>query len=55
MIVGSDAAKQPEKIEFFGNLIGTMFFCKIDVDDTNFESFFSDMGVRSENFKSLEG
>ena len=53
-IVGSDTTKQPEKIELFGNLIGTILFCKMDVDSTNLESFFTDMGVLSESMNSLK-
>jgi hypothetical protein len=51
--VGSDPEKQPEKIEFFGNMLGALIFCKIPMDGTKWGMFLSDMGVRSESMKAM--
>jgi hypothetical protein len=44
---GSDTSKQPEKIELFGNMLGALVFCKIDVDGNKWGRFLWDMGVHT--------
>jgi hypothetical protein len=51
--VGSDPEKQPEKIEFFGNMLGALVFCKISMDGVKWGMFLSDMGVRSESMRAM--
>jgi hypothetical protein len=51
--VGSDPGKQPEKIELFGNMLGALVFCKIDVDGNKWGLFLSDMGVKSESMSAM--
>ena len=39
--------------QLFGNMLGTLTFCKIPVDGTKWGMFLSDMGVRSESMKAM--
>ena len=50
---GSDYRRQPEKIEFFGDILGTMAFCKISTDEEKLGRFLFDMGVQSESMNAL--
>jgi hypothetical protein len=52
-IVGSDDRRQPEKIEVFGDLLGAMLFCKIDVSGDKWGKYLFDMGVNSESIQAL--
>jgi hypothetical protein len=50
---GSDDRRQPEKIEFFGNFLGTMVFCNYPVDADKWGRFLFDMGVQVESMTAL--
>jgi hypothetical protein len=52
-LVGSDTNKQTEKIELFGNMLGALRFCKIDVDGNKWGTFLWDMGVTSESMSAM--
>ena len=53
IIAGSDDRRQPEKIEFFGNVLGPVFFCKISFDDEKWGKYLFEMGVKSESISAL--
>ena len=53
LLAGSDTSKQPEKIEQFGNLLGALVFCKIDVDGNKWGRFLWDMGLKSESMSAM--
>ena len=51
--VGSDHRRQPEKIEFFGDILANMVFCKIPVNSDKWGAFMFNMGVKSESMAAL--
>lgn len=53
IIAGSDDRRQPEKIEFFGNTLGPVLFCKIAFDEQKWGTFLFEMGVKSESMPAL--
>lgn len=53
IIAGSDDRRQPEKIEFFGNILGPILFCKIAFDGEKWGTFLFEMGVKSESMPAL--
>jgi hypothetical protein len=53
-IPGSDYRRQPEKIEFFGDMLGTMTFCKIPTDGEKLGRILFEMGVQSESMNALQ-
>lgn len=52
-IAGSDTTKQPEKIEVFGELLGSLTFCKMQIDGDKWGRFLFDMGVKSESIPAM--
>lgn len=53
VVAGSDDRRQPEKIEFFGNMLGPVFFCKITLDENEWGRFLFEMGLKSESVSAL--
>src|SRR5262249_7841312 len=53
-IAGSDYRRQPEKIEFFGDILGTMTFCNIPTDGEKIGRLLFEMGVQSESMDALQ-
>jgi hypothetical protein len=45
----SDATQQPEKIRAYGDIVGMMMFCGVDVDGQKLGSSLYTIGVASEN------
>jgi hypothetical protein len=53
IIAGSDHRRQPEKIEFFGKMLGPVFFCNIPFDGEKWGTFLFEMGVTSVSMAAL--
>jgi hypothetical protein len=53
-MAGSDYRRQSEKIEFFGDLLGTLQFCRVPVEAQKLGSFLFYMGIQSESTSALK-